>query len=258
MNWIVLEQAEKLPDDKNAEPVFLLQPRKSNHIRKILKKTEPGETCKAIYSGLGRGRIRILDWVDGLALVSFQRTDSFVDFPRAKIQLVLPLPRPQTGKKILHLAGAYGLDSVLFYSQSTKNREYFTSPVYREEEGREHWMSGQEQTGSLSEVNFALSPLSLPDLNPIACLPTHGAYCENLVFDPDAPMGLLDYYEKKKSALPDIRIFLGSESGLSDKEKNYFLEKKQEGSVCILKLGEEILRTEFALNAILYVLRNKK
>lgn len=256
MNWIILGQEEK----REEENIFLLNLRKSDHIRNILKKQEPGNRLRALEIGKGRGEIEILppdDTKSERIKVHFHRQSPDTPNPPTSISIFMPLPRPQTGKKILHLCGAYGVSSLLLYAHN-HNKEYITSPLYKGDGWIQEWHSGLEQSGSFEDLNFQIITKS-PNWKERDELQTLSSKTLNLCFHPHSRETLtsLNNSITKNSnfKLEKINLFLGSESGFQERELD---QLKDLPNLHFLNLGDRILRTEFALNSILFSLEDKR
>lgn len=264
MNWIVLDsQITKNP--------FLLTKNQSQHIQKVLKKTKEGETLRALIPGKSSGFLTIISWEKDQCKVIYQEVNQYQPtFP--KIYLLSPLPRPQTGKKFFHLAGAYGVSGICFYilknlkNQKRNNYEYTTSPIYKENGYEEFWKSGLEQTGRLEPFQFKVIHTKLEEVLfkffsnfPETLNKPSNSICK-IVMDPDNNgYNLREYIKNKKNNtnLLYIILVMGSESGWENGEKEFFIEKWDFHN-CFLE--GPILRSEYALHAGLYeleVLRSK-
>lgn len=269
MNWIVLEQAEKTdrPGFYKLHPVS--SSAKIQHIEKILKKTTPGTRLRALVSDLCRGHLEIIEWNSHLRLVQFFPENSggcedTSPLSHPPIHLVLPLPRPQTGKKVFHLAGCFGVHSIHFYLPDSKNKEYLTSPLYKNIGlARQEILTGIEQSGSvhIPSINYLAS--KIPRIfSELALVPTDRI----AVFHPGGEGNWIQACQSsgwvgntnQSCQSPDeggfgrLFLFLGSESGFTDGEIQYLKEV-----ATIYRLGDTVLRTEYALSSVLFSLKYK-
>ncbi|MCC5815524.1 MAG: 16S rRNA (uracil(1498)-N(3))-methyltransferase [Leptospira sp.] len=266
MNYIVLEQEEK----ENNQNIYLLNKRKSIHIKNILKKTNIGSNFKSLVIGIGQGIIELIDWEGDLARVKFSNdaTNEILEDFRHCISLFIPLPRPQTGKKLLHLCGCFGIQNLYFYADN-HNKEYLTSPVYNDS-WKDYWLSGVEQTGSFQKLNITIAPYT-PNWNKIETIDFSEAI--NYCFHPGSPESLHDFYSRNNSSnyetqfnseqirisspnkLAYTNLFLGSESGYRQNELESIGNIP---NIIFLNIGKKILRTEYALSSILFYLENER
>ncbi len=148
MNWILI-----VPEDQTGESAFSLRNERHSHIQSILKKGI-GDSIKLILLNQGHFLGRIDFQNQNETVIKLESSVSYPDFT-PNITTVCILPRPQTGKKILHLAGCYGVDS-LFWIPDGKSKEYLTSPVYNQNESFRYLYEGMMQSG-----NFRLPKIEL-------------------------------------------------------------------------------------------------
>jgi RsmE family RNA methyltransferase len=244
MNWILLEEERKIEED-----TYRLSVDQSIHIRTILKKPDPGSQLRGLLPGIGQGLITIESWEDTTAIISFSLNP--VPFLNSKgLSLILPLPRPQTGKKILHLAGCFAVQNIFFYLPESKNKEYLTSPVYKPQSIKKEVRTGMEQSGSWTETKVSLIQKNLKNtITLVSGLPLYS-------FDPSGKERWADWLYKlpRTNHLAqenDIGLVFGSESGFKPEELTLLNEKTQ-----IFKLGSSILRTEYAVSSVLFTLES--
>ncbi|TGL90617.1 RsmE family RNA methyltransferase [Leptospira congkakensis] len=235
MNWILVYETEL----KNKQIVHLTGER-FLHIRTILKKT-PEDNVQVVIPGSGNFLFKIQSISD--SFVSLEKLETLQDeFQSLGIHTFFSLPRPQTGKKLLHLSGAYGVDSVYFYATESKNKEYWTSPVYTKETVS-YLETGLSQTGNsrLPNLNLAKSLAWKPFLK--------SWKGEVLVLDREGDEFLNDCLESKESIQNFLFVF-GPESGWKPDDIMFF----KECGFKLISLGKINLRTEFAYSALLYQL----
>ncbi len=250
MNWILLEPDEKLPEPN----LYKLSGVKSDHIRSVLKRTTPGESFRAIVPGESQGRIEIVYWEGNKVVVSYAIHEEMQKKKSLRFTLASPLPRPQTGKKLFHLAGAYGIDQIVFYVHSSKSREYLTSPVYRDNGHKEFHRSGMAQTGRNAKFQFLLIQYNVLTENHFHSIPVEAPF--HLIFHPYKFPSIRGYLtvlreEILQSNCKNLCIHLGSESGWTEEEIIFF-QKRSDSR--IYSLTGPVLRSEYALNAILHEL----
>lgn len=254
MNWIILEEFEK-----NGSSQYLLDSIKSNHVKNILRK-KAGETIKVIIPNIIKTITKIIQISDDRVLVENPLTTEFhtkltsEDRPQeekmlAATRLILPLPRPQTGKKILHLIGCYGVSQVIFLLPQSHNKEFLTSPTYKDVGIWKELKNGMEQSGSYLVPEIKILPLNLKQFieKNISSL--------KFALDPKFPDSFYNMdlsYQERINQNFKIDIYLGSESGNTE-EDLILLEK-----YCrVYSLGNTVLRTEYAIANILGILQGK-
>ncbi|BDA78995.1 ribosomal RNA small subunit methyltransferase E [Leptospira kobayashii] len=237
MNWIVLSREDELGSSR-----YRISGEKNTHLLEILKKESNGE-IRVILSGKQRGKL-ILESTDKEESIGFFLPEEKEETPSlfANVETILALPRPQTGKKILHLAGVYGVPRLVFTNPYAKNKEFWTSPVYNGGEKKE-MESGMAQSGNIylpkleynKDSNWYKDRISNPD--------------RIYIFD---RTGIS--YESFKETISDklhsekLSFCFGPESGWSESDLEIFRKQSFE----IVSLGSVILRTEFAFHAFLH------
>lgn len=229
MNWIPLHSSNRI-----ASSVFSLGEKEIFHITQILKK-QPGDSVKVILVGEGTG----------IGFLSKSRKEIEIQevFPashKTSIHLAMPLPRPQTGKKIFHLAGAYGIEKILFFQPRSRNTDFRTSPIYRSD-AESYFLEGMSQTGQSILPIFDMIDRKL-----------------NPTFWNDFSFNFLFHTSKTNfrtvcsglKTIPDKRVLfvLGPESGFYDSEVEEF--EKVGFNIC--QLGQKMMRTEYAVAQVLY------
>lgn len=239
MNWILLDEERRLEGN-----IYRLNTDQSNHILTILKKSEPGSKLRGLLPELGQGTIQIESWEENIGIVSFS-LDPSISKILNPISLILPLPRPQTGKKILHLAGCFGVKNTIFYLPESKNKEYLTSPIYKPDSMEKEIHSGMEQSGSFIKTKVSLLKKNLKH--------TLESLDELLIysFDPSGIEIWTDWLYKSPGHSPltdkSIGLVFGSESGFKPEEVDFLKDETN-----CFQLGSRILRTEYAVSSVLY------
>ncbi|TGL99608.1 RsmE family RNA methyltransferase [Leptospira jelokensis] len=235
MNWIVVEASE-ISSDRTVQ----VAGSRHDHIVSILKK-KTNDSVLVVVPGLGNFRFQI-------TMISNNKTvlEEVETLPRVleplTIHCMFSLPRPQTAKKILHLAGAYGLTSLHFFATETKNKEYWTSPVYTKD-WKDLLFTGLSQTGNdhLPSVHMRQKEnwkqFLTSWMGSVHILDREGS-CEMQKF-PQSP-----------SANKDTLFVFGPESGWKESDHLFFKDQ----SFTKISLGNINLRTEFAFSSLLYFL----
>ncbi|PJZ85904.1 RsmE family RNA methyltransferase [Leptospira harrisiae] len=235
MNWILIYQKELIHNHS-----VNLTGERHTHIRSILKK-EKDETIQVVVPFSGNYLFKITSISESETRLEISNSIPDILKPLA-IQTFFSLPRPQTGKKILHLSGAYGVTSVFFYATESKNKEYWTSPVYTKD-SISYLETGLSQTGNNKLPNLHLSqsepwkPFLKSWKGTVLILDREGEFFSN-----NAP-------EIQKS-WDDLLFVFGPESGWKPGDILFFKECEFK----LLSLGKINLRTEFAYSALLHQL----
>ncbi|XDD47980.1 RsmE family RNA methyltransferase [Leptospira sp. WS39.C2] len=235
MNWVIVPK-EELHNNNSV----ILRDGRFIHIKTILKK-EVGETIQVVVPNLGNFTFLISELKDTEVKIQLKENISFL-FSRLKSNCFFSLPRPQTTKKILHLAGAYGINSLSFFATETKNKEYWTSPIYTNEWEKEIY-TGMSQTGNFHNPSIKFGQKEN--------WRTYLESWEGDVFILDRS-GNLDVKELIQTNISnDTSLFVfGPESGWKVMDMEFFQKQKFK----IVSLGNINLRTEFAFSSLLYIL----
>jgi len=229
LNWILV-----FPKDKARESVYSIRGDRHTHIHSILKKGL-GDSLKLILLEKGQfwGRIEFQNQEE--TVVSLE---SPILYPANDLGLttVCILPRPQTGKKILHLAGCYGVDS-LFWIPDGKSKEYLTSPTYNQNESIKYIQEGMMQSGNfrLTKIEIKRESDWITKLSPLGNIFAMDRTGQSI--------------RKMDLSFEEKKIFLfGPESGWKDRHYESFKDK----GIPLISLSSVNLRTEYAYAALLH------
>ena len=206
------------------------------HIQTVLK-AAPGEQIK---TGLLNGRIGTAKVVSSTP----EKIELAVEFsaeppPPLPVTLIFALPRPKTYKKVLQAATAMGVKKFIVIETWKVDKSYWDSPALSEETTSEQLILGLEQGMDtiLPEISFKrrFKPFVEDELAGI---------CKGT-------MPLLAHPGAEETCPRNVplavTLCLGPEGGFTDYEVA-MLEKHGMRPVSI---GERILRTEFAVCALL-------
>ncbi|TGK86789.1 RsmE family RNA methyltransferase [Leptospira noumeaensis] len=237
MNWILVYEEEL-----NSNHLVQLTDERHTHIRTILKK-DKGEKIQVVIPSSGNYLFQIQDISD--SSTTLEKLNYLPDVLKPlSIHTFFSLPRPQTGKKLLHLSGAYGVDSVYFYATESKNKEYWTSPVYVKD------TLSYLETGLIQTGNYKLPKIQLAQSSPWKTfLKTWKG--KVFVLDREGENHSSVLLEFANAADNDNPVFVfGSESGWKPDDLLFF----KECGFKTVSLGQINLRTEFAYSALLHQL----
>lgn len=237
MNWIVITKE----DDFSVDSIRIYGKRKF-HIQEILKK-KVGDTLRVLVPGISKGIYQIREMGRDFVTVFPFRLEEFPKLGQlCHLHVYFALPRPQTGKKILHLAGLYGIGHLSFIFPHSKNKEFLTSPLYNGGESVEIF-DGMSQSGNPH-------PPTLQYLKSMSDFFELISPKDTIIFD---PMGVpyadfADQIAGSGNATNVCKFVFGPESGFLEAEIDRFREE----NLPIAKLGNVILRTEYAFHAFLH------
>jgi RsmE family RNA methyltransferase len=206
------------------------------HLRKVLR-VEPGTSVKVgLLNGmLGRGEVINLE-KDSIEL----RVDLTDQPPEAlPLTLICALQRPQTMKKVLQSAVAYGCKKMYFIGSRKVEKSYWDSPLLEEEALRKHIILGLEQGCDtlMPEIHFRRR---------------FKAFVEDELADiVNGSMGLTAHPSAPKACPAQVKgavtLCIGPEGGFTD----YEIELLEQHDCPPVHLGNRPLRTEFAVCALL-------
>ncbi|MCW7470629.1 RsmE family RNA methyltransferase [Leptospira kanakyensis] len=235
MNWVLVYEEEL-----NSNHLVQLTDERHTHIRTILKKDKE-DKVQVVIPGSGNYLFQIQSISD--SSTTLEKIGSLPDVLNPlSIHTFFSLPRPQTGKKLLHLSGAYGVNSVYFYATESKNKEYWTSPVYSKDT-LSYLETGLCQTGNHRLPNLTLAkslpwkPFLKSWKGKIFVLDREGE---------DSPSIFLDSIKTEEEVL----FVFGPESGWKSEDILFF----KDCGITMVSLGKINLRTEFAYSAFLHLL----
>ena len=231
MNTILLEKSDFIAPD-----TVTISGSRFEHMKKVLK-CVPGSTCKV---GLLNGNL-------GTGKVLAAGEQSF----EVAVQLNMPVPepldlvlacamqRPQTYKKVLHIAITMGVKKLVFFGSFKVEKSYWDSPVLGEDIFKREAVTALEQccdtvmpTVEYHKYFKKFVDDELPRLSKDRTVYiAHPACGESFPDKPQTPALLL----------------VGPEGGFTDYEVSRLMETGAQGGT----LGSRILRTEVALPALL-------
>ena len=230
MNLLLLNEA---PND---EGLVTIEGRQLTHLRKILK-SRVGDTLRAgqINGLCGEAEILAINKNRAILKASLHTPPP----PAARASLILALPRPLMLKRILQSVTSFGVKQVLIVDSEQVEKSYWSSHDLDEQVIHEQLVLGLEQASdtALPDVTFypkrnqffseTLQNLPLPE--------------KKLLADPGAihpcPTGCSQH----------CVVAIGPEGGFTETELGCFTRAGFES----VHLGQRILRTETATNAIL-------
>ncbi|OGV39358.1 MAG: 16S rRNA (uracil(1498)-N(3))-methyltransferase [Lentisphaerae bacterium GWF2_45_14] len=231
MNLVIL-----LKDDFKDESHAVIEGRRAKHIIEV-HRAEKGKLLKAglLNSQIGTGLVTEIS-ADSVEL----EVKLFGNPPPAPpITLIAALPRPKSFRKVLHAAVSMGVKNIYFIASWKVEKSYWESPVIGEKEVFEESILALEQSRDtiMPQIFFRkrFKPFLEDEVPGIIedaqCLLAHpGSH-------PVCPCRI-----SRKAFLA-----IGPEGGFTDYERDLFIER----GFSPVSIGERILRTEFAVPALL-------
>jgi RsmE family RNA methyltransferase len=238
MNLILLSDA-----DRTTDATFTLIDHRADHIRTVLK-SQPGERLEVGMIG-GDKAIAVVESIDVDSIVLSVTDWISSDPPDPAIDLICALPRPQTVKKLLFIAGMTGVRSLSFIRSTRVEKSFFHSPLLEPDNLRRHLLDGMSQGKStlLPTVSIhdrfmqfwkEMVPAQFPRSESRVCIfaePEHGESMLSIV----------------TSTTRAIALALGPEGGWVDHE----IDVMRTAGFAPCTLGRSILRVEHAAMAAL-------
>ena len=231
MNTILLKKGDFITPDTVKLTDYRLE-----HMQKVLK-SQVGSACKVglLNGQLGQGEVIAVDSSAAELRVTLDTP------PPAPLDVILvcAMQRPQTYKKVLHIAITMGIKQLVFFGSFKVEKSYWDSPVLSGEIFERESITALEQCCDTvmptveyhkyfkKFVDDELPRLSKNRMVYIA----HPACGESFPDKPQTPALLL----------------VGPEGGFTDYEVSRLQETGAQGGT----LGSRILRTEVALPALL-------
>jgi 16S rRNA (uracil1498-N3)-methyltransferase len=213
-----------------------LEDHRAVHLTEVLRRKEGDRFDAGIVNGpRGKGTVTAI----GPEGVQFRFEPVAAAGPADPIHLLVALPRPQTGRKILSEATSLGVASIRFFPADKGEPSYATSSLWKTAEWRRHLVDGAAQAFDTRLPDVAHFPglAEAIDSLPAGCL-----------------LIALDNYEATRRMVPvaapaDIALAFGPERGWSPPERNLLRVRGFE----IADLGGRVLRTETAVVAAVSV-----
>lgn len=231
MNLVIL-----LPEDFTGPETVELKGRRAKHAHAVLNAREGDSIRVGILNGLmGYGTIIASD----AESMSLTVKCDIIPPTSLPVTLICAMQRPKTMRKILQSSTAMGVKHIYIIESWKVEKSYWSSPLLTIEEIREELLLGLEQGKDTVmprvEVKRRFKPFAEDELPDIA----QNAYA--LVAHPGTGMPC------PYNLSGEIVIALGPEGGFTDYEVSKFVEV----GFTAVSLGERIIRTEFALAALL-------
>ncbi|ALO25437.1 MULTISPECIES: 16S rRNA (uracil(1498)-N(3))-methyltransferase [Leptospira] len=232
-------------------------PQKIQHICNILNKRE-GARLKAGLIDASLGKF-ILEKIESNRIVGIYKP-ILVPIPRfPEVHILLAINRPPTVRKILQLAGTWGVSSIHFFVSRNSRREYLTSPVWNSTEIESELLEGMEQGKNifLPKIHFdfknrsetiLLEKFKKVDFTFRFVLDRRGATLPQIIEEKksDSNFGM-------PSKTPQVLVAIGPESGFVRNEIDFW----KHFGFKELNLSSRVLRTETAVAFLLSRLEEK-
>lgn len=234
MNVIILPPSA-FDESGNAN---ITNPVQLTHIKNVLKATV-GDTLKIgkLGQNIGKGEIaQMNDEICQLTNITLNQSPP----PKLNLTVILALPRPKVLRRLILDMTAFGVSHIIIVNSARTDKSYWGSPLLNRID--EFVLEGLQQGIDTIPPAITFEKRFKPFVQDE--LPSIIKHKSSLVLHPYTDMTFRDHVAKNH--LPDV-IIVGAEGGFVP----YEIELLQSVGVQVATLGERILRTESALNAIL-------
>ena len=219
--------------------------RRIEHIRNILKLRE-GDNCKAGVLNQGCYSGKVAEICPDKVVIDFDTTICENAPAKMPLTLFIAMQRPNTLKKVIHCAVTMGVEKICFFGSYKVEKSYWQSSVLQEKNLQFELDLAMEQCKDPfePEITFCRYFKSFTEevLIPFAA--------ENPVFIAHPAGSANNVFEiMQQSSSPRCGLVVGPEGGFTD----YEVGRLEEIGLNLLSLGDRVLRTEFALAALLEI-----
>ena len=236
MNMLLLE-----PEDRISADAVRVSGRRFDELMRI--GIEPGKLCRAGMRGGLTGSAEVIR-IDSDA-AELRLLPGAPPPPKSGVILVAALPRPQTLDKVIHAAVTMGVEAVWFIHTRKVEKSYWQSSRLADDAIREEVILALEQCADtvMPEITFhrRFRMFFEDELDGIVPEGSVRLFGSPSSVEP-VPIGLA---EREK-----VVLAVGPEGGFNDFEEQKLRERGFSG----VTLGRRILRSEFAVNALLSLL----
>lgn len=242
MNLVLVAENEILDDNT----VIIDDSRRLKSISSILKSQNNSTLRAGIINGaLGYAEIIKINSENGAIKSIVLNTAVLTELPPKPLDLVLicAMQRPKTLKKILQTATAMGVKTFYIIETWKVEKSYWTSSILDEQELKQQLLLGLEQCVDTILPEIVIKRAFKP-------------FVEDEL--PSIINGRISYvahpYSKKEefffSSADALTLAIGPEGGFTE----YEVEKFKDAGFIPISMGKRILRTEFAVTALISLL----
>lgn len=245
MNMLLCRPEQIVEKDDGTVQCIIEDSRRVEHIRNILK-LKNGDDCKAglLDKGCVNGRINSVSSsqvVVDLELANMEKAPE-----KMPLTLFIAMQRPNTLKKVIHCAVTMGVEKICFFGSYKVEKSYWQSSVLTDKNFQ-------------FELDLALEQCKDPIVPEIIFCRYFKDFTENILipFAAEKPVFIAHPAGRANNVSSVLAgantagcgLVVGPEGGFTD----YEVGRLQETGVHLLSLGDRVLRTEFALAALLEI-----
>ena len=219
--------------------------RRVEHIKNILK-LKACDICKVglVNQGCFNGRINSVS--NSQVVVDFELADMEKAPAKMPLTLFIAMQRPNTLKKVIHCAITMGVEKICFFGSYKVEKSYWQSSVLQEKNLQ-------------FEIDLALEQCKDPIEPEITFCRYFKNFTEDILmpFQSENPVFVAHPAGEPSNVSAQLAsgscqkcgLVVGPEGGFTD----YEVGRLQEMGLHLLSLGDRVLRTEFALAALLEI-----
>lgn len=219
--------------------------RRIEHICNILKLKE-NDDCKVGVLNRGCCSGKVTEIAKDKVVIDFDTTIYEDAPPKMPLTLFIAMQRPNTLKKVIHCAVTMGVKKICFFGSYKVEKSYWQSSVLQEKNLQFELDLAMEQCKDPFEIELEFCRYFKNFSEDI--LMSFAA--ENPVFiaHPSGSAGNV-FEVMKNSSVRSCGLVVGPEGGFTE----YEVGRLQDMGLHLLSLGDRVLRTEFALAALLEI-----
>ncbi|RKX19840.1 MAG: hypothetical protein DRP35_07040 [Candidatus Zixiibacteriota bacterium] len=236
MNLLILNENDQLSDNQ-----FIITDHRANHILNILKLSVGSQLNLGLidkFTGIG-----IIEKIDNKKITITIKESHEKIKALQSINIICALPRPQTIKKILFIAGMTAIRNIFFIRANRVEKSFFQSPLLDKKEYMKYLIEGMSQGKQIFLPNVSFHTKFKPffeDYLPDNFDKNNNNY--RLLPDMEASSTINSVYKKSDS---NILLAIGPEGGWVPFE----IEMMKSLGFKKFKLSDYTLRVEHALMA---------
>ncbi|RHX79124.1 16S rRNA (uracil(1498)-N(3))-methyltransferase [Leptospira yasudae] len=247
MNLLICKEEWRI---ENSNRFSVNDPQRIEHIFKILNK-QPGDRLKAGLLDKSLGLLKIEEIGPKTLIGTYKPI--LIPKPRfPEVHLLIAVNRPPTVRKILQLAGTWGVTTVRFFLSKNARKEYLTSPIWNRNEIESELVEGMEQGKNifLPKVRWDFEKRTNAVLEETL---SAGEFGFRWILDRkgDSPSKITrerkSHAEFRMDSPLKILAAIGPESGFIKSEIDFWKEKEFQ----TVHLSSRVLRTETAVAFLL-------
>ncbi len=240
MNLLILDESDRISENS-----FRVSGNRQDHIIRVLKLGTNDQIRAGIVNGsIGSAKIERSDKTS--ITLNFVADENQLPDPIPCVDIICALPRPQTVRKVLNLAGTWGVRKLDFIRANRVEKSYYHSPLLQPDKMRPYLLEGLSQ-GKQTRLSLVSVHERFKPYFEDVFIPNDSADSESslkLLPHPEAESNLSQVFQSTNRR---IVVAIGPEGGWVDFEIEFMMEL---GFSCF-RLARPVLRVESAAIAAL-------